>query len=92
MNFERRYFDSKIRDGKPYRISPSELRYMNVKDFENGDTIFVGNKYEIELVDKGDGFFIDHSRVLNPVNFKYIDPFFWPVYIRNFLHGEYKRR
>lgn len=91
MNFERRYFDSKIKDGKAYKISSSELRHTNVEDFKNGDVIYVGEKYEIELVKEKYRTFSMQSRVMNAMTFAYIDPAFWPVYINNFLHGDYRR-
>lgn len=76
---------------KIVHLTSKELRKTNINDFKNGDTIVVGKKYIIYLKKiKYDTFSLESSIEDYNLFDKFIDPAFWPVYINNFLHGEYK--
>ena len=64
----------------------------DIKDgrFSHGDIVRVG-LYEIELRRiKYDSFSLE-SRATDAATWKCIDPFFWPVYIMDFLHGVFRK-
>ena len=76
---------------KIIHLTSKELRKTNVNDYKSGDIIIVEKRYIIHLKKvKYNTFSLESSVEDYWIFLKFIDPVFWPVYINNFLYGEYK--
>ena len=73
-------------------LTAEQLRYTNINNFKSGDFITVDHKYVIHLKKEKYKTFSLESSVEDYKTFKPISSAFWPVYINNFLHGEYKEK
>ncbi len=74
-----------------YKLTGQQLRNTNINSFKSGDSIIINNKYVIHLKqEKYKGFSMESS-VEDYNTYKFIDPYVYPVYIREFLDGRYKK-